>query len=255
VSLSRTPQGYVVSTECRKAATDNGFRRFLGEDDGWFAFGSTTAEGRIWLTASSEAGPWLLSIDHSGVLREAAIERADLEGPGIARFAFGNLKELYAALSSIYELSVTLPFPNNPIDVFNQAIKGMPRITEAEGKAVQRIGQDIYRDGLISFWHGRCPLTGIREPELLRASHAKPWRDCEADVERLDVYNGLLLSALWDAAFDKGMVTFSEGGEVVCSKTLGDAARKSLLENATNKIELVEKHQDYMQWHRNHIFR
>lgn len=247
-------KSFVISTECKKAATDNGFRRFLGEDDGWFGFGSTTAKGRIWLAASSEAGPWFLSIDHSGVLSETSLQKAELEGPGIARFSFGTLNELYAALSSIYDLSVTLPFPNNPIDAFNQATKGMPRTTEAERKTVQRIGQDIYRDGLMSFWHGRCPLTGIREPELLRASHAKPWRDCEADGERLDVHNGLLLSALWDAAFDKGMVTFSEEGEVVCSKTLGDAARKNLLENASNKIELTEKHQDYMHWHRSHIF-
>ncbi|WP_425471428.1 HNH endonuclease [Shimia litoralis] len=97
-------------------------------------------------------------------------------------------------------------------------------------------------------------MTDIREPALLRASHAKPWRDCEADVERLDVHNGLLLSALWDAAFDKGMITFSEEGDVVCSKTLGNAARRNLLENAASKVELTVEHQTYMHWHRRHIF-
>ncbi|WP_246176464.1 HNH endonuclease [Rhodovulum strictum] len=35
----------------------------------------------------------------------------------------------------------------------------------------------------------------------LTASHIIPWKDCTTDAERLDVHNGLLLSALWDAAF------------------------------------------------------
>jgi hypothetical protein len=33
-------------------------------------------------------------------------------------------------------------------------------------------------------------------------SHIVPWAECD-DARRLDVDNGLPLSALWDAAFDK----------------------------------------------------
>src|SRR5438093_853602 len=54
---------------------------------------------------------------------------------------------------------------------------------------------------------GRCPLTGVTVPAVLRASHILPWADC-TDAQRLDVHNGLLLSALWDAAFDCGLVSF-----------------------------------------------
>ena len=84
---------------------------------------------------------------------------------------------------------------------------------------VQRIGQDIFRKALLAYWNGRCPLTGIADPELLRASHIKPWSACETDAERLDVHNGLLLSALWDAAFDKGLVTFADDGTPILSPT------------------------------------
>jgi hypothetical protein len=31
-------------------------------------------------------------------------------------------------------------------------------------------------------------------------------------MQRLDVHNGLLLSALWDAAFDQGLVSFDADG-------------------------------------------
>ncbi|TIU99337.1 MAG: HNH endonuclease, partial [Mesorhizobium sp.] len=88
----------------------------------------------------------------------------------------------------------------------------LPRTTEAERLVVQRVGQDIFRKALLEYWQGRCPLTGITEPVLLRASHIVPWAECKSDAQRLDVHNGLLLSALWDAAFDGGLVSFSDNG-------------------------------------------
>jgi predicted restriction endonuclease len=76
---------------------------------------------------------------------------------------------------------------------------------------VQRIGQDVFRDALMDYWGGRCQLTGITDAALLRALHIVPWAEC-SDEQRLDVHNGLLLSALWDAAFDKGLVSFADNG-------------------------------------------
>jgi len=60
---------------------------------------------------------------------------------------------------------------------------------------------------LLDLWEGRCAVTGLAVPELLRASHIKPWADCETDAERLDVYNGFLLAPHLDAAFDLGFIT------------------------------------------------
>jgi predicted restriction endonuclease len=70
-------------------------------------------------------------------------------------------------------------------------------------------------------------LTGITEPALLRASHIVPWSEC-SDAQRLDVHNGLLLSALWDAAFDNGLVSFDDDGAVRVSAALGESARQAL---------------------------
>jgi predicted restriction endonuclease len=103
----------------------------------------------------------------------------------------------------------------------------VPRTTEAERLVIQRIGQDIFRQALMDYWGGCCPLTGITEPALLRASHIVPWSDC-SDAQRLDVHNGLLLSALWDAAFDKGLVSFDDDGTPRVSASLGVSARQAL---------------------------
>jgi putative restriction endonuclease len=85
----------------------------------------------------------------------------------------------------------------------------------------------VFRDALMDYWRGRCPLTGITEPALLRASHIVPWSDC-SDEQRLDVHNGLLLSALWDAAFDKGLVSFNDDGTLRVSNSLTEAACHTL---------------------------
>ncbi len=100
--------------------------------------------------------------------------------------------------------------------------------TEVERLVRQRIGQGIFRQSLMDYWDGRCAVTGIDQPELLRASHMKPWTDCANDAERLDVFNGLLLTADWDAAFDKGLVTFDDNGLAQFASALGVGARARL---------------------------
>ena len=53
--------------------------------------------------------------------------------------------------------------------------------SEAERLVVQRIGQNLFREGLLDLWGRalRCAATGLAVPALLRASHIKPWADCE----------------------------------------------------------------------------
>ena len=63
------------------------------------------------------------------------------------------------------------------------------------------------------------------DPALLRASHIVPWSDCNDEL-RLDVHNGLLLSALWDAAFDPGLVSFADDGTPLFGPKLSATARK-----------------------------
>lgn len=220
------PQSFIVREECEKAAWQNGFRRVLGEEAGWRAFGSTTAHGVIYLAAESSLGPWFLATDHAGVAAELDWPTTAMPGPGTCRYNFNALGELYAALNRAYALAISLP--DAPLREFESRVADLPRTTEIERLVVQRIGQDIFRDRLMEYWQGRCPLTGISDAPLLRASHIIPWADCESDAERLDVHNGLLLSALWDAAFDRALVTFNEDGEPEFSPALSDQARAEL---------------------------
>ena len=74
-----------------------------------------------------------------------------------------------------------------------------------------RVGQGKFRNDVANLW-GKgevCALTGIDVPELLIASHIKPWRESD-DIQRLDPCNGLLLVAHVDKAFDRYLLSFIE---------------------------------------------
>ncbi|WP_366936216.1 HNH endonuclease [uncultured Nitratireductor sp.] len=75
-----------------------------------------------------------------------------------------------------------------------------------------------------------------------------PWSECESDAERLDVHNGFLLSALWDAAFDRGLVTFSDDGKPEFSPQLSEAGRREL--RWSSPIPLTDDHRSRLSRHR-----
>jgi HNH endonuclease len=221
-----TPPGFVVRTEAQKAAWDNGFRLDRGVEGSWLHYASTTAPGSVWVAGTSQPGAWLLSIDHPGVIAEVgAMAASPVSGPGTATFIYETLTQLHAAFDRVYKLAISLP--DAPLVRFRAETAALPRTTEAERLVIQRIGQNLFRDALLDYWEGRCPLTGITEPALLRASHIVPWSECN-DQQRLDVHNGLLLSALWDAAFDQGLVSFGDDGMARAKPSLSAVVRQAL---------------------------
>jgi hypothetical protein len=243
------PPGFVVRTEAQKAASENGYRLECGVEGGWLRYASTTARGSIWIAGTSGRGPWFISLDHSGVIAEIGpLPVSPTPGPGVATFVVANLAELHTALDRVYKLAMSLP--EAPLDRFKAETGNLPRTTEAERMVIQRIGQDVFRDALMVYWDGRCPMTGITEPGLLRASHIVPWADC-TDAQRLDVHNGLLLSALWDAAFDRGLISFADDGTVLASSQLSERARKTLgVATAPPLTGLRDEHRRNLELHR-----
>lgn len=244
--MIQSPQSFIISEECQKVAWQNGYRRSLGETHGWARYGSTTAKGTVWFAAGGYEGPWFLALDHVGIAEDLNLPHAEVQGPGLVRYVYPNLTALYKIMPRVYQLGVTLP--DGPLEEFKAVIAGLPTTTEAEQLFIRRVGQDIFRDRLMTYWQGRCPLTGITDPALLRASHIIAWKDCSSDAERLNVHNGLLLSALWDAAFDRGLVTFDDDGCPKFSPSLSKAARNEL--RWTAPISLNDSHRARLSLHR-----
>jgi len=125
----------------------------------------------------------------------------------------------------------------------------IPAETEVMHMATRRIGQDVFRRMLLQYWNQRCPTSGISDPRLLRASHIKPWDVCE-NHERLSPFNGILLSANLDAAFDAGLISFSNGGALLRSDLISDANFLALGIGSSTRLSVTLQHEQFLAWHR-----
>lgn len=123
-------------------------------------------------------------------------------------------------------------------------------ITEREAIVKSRIGQGQFRNDLINFWQG-CSVTNCKNLPLLVASHIRPWRKCD-NVQRLDVYNGLLLTPNLDKLFDRGYISFDDKGRIISSESLPLSDMKTLGVDRTMKLARIEsQHKPYLDFHRN----
>lgn len=114
-----------------------------------------------------------------------------------------------------------------------------------------RVGQGHFRTKLIQMWGG-CAVTGYRNTQLLLASHIKPWRKSNNE-ERLDRFNGLLLLANLDKAFDLGFISFDDNGKVLISSCLETPNVIGLREDMSFKI--MNDHKRYLGFHREELFK
>ena len=143
--------------------------------------------------------------------------------------------------------------PNELIHLRDE-IAAMPE-TEVIAQSTQRRGQDKIRKVLLET-RRRCEVSDLEIPELLRASHIKPWKD-SSNAERLDLENVLLLAVNYDAAFDAGLISFNaETGGIIISPTvpleqlhlLGIDCQATLPKPSGKRAE-------YLKWHYAHIFK
>jgi putative restriction endonuclease len=88
----------------------------------------------------------------------------------------------------------------------------------AQSTVERRVGQGFFRRSVFANFDNRCCITGIEESALLNASHIVPWG---LNVRnRHNPANGLCLSATFDRAFDRGLITLDDTYAVVVSKSL-----------------------------------
>ncbi len=142
----------------------------------------------------------------------------------------------------------------------------LPDEPEREGGEIirptrQRINQDFFRQTILAAYNGNCCITGINIPQVLVASHIKPWAKC-APKEKLNPRNGLCLNALHDRAFDRGLITITGDFKIKISGEIRQlknaAAQKWLGEFDGQKIHLPEKFMpsaDFLAWHNHNIFK
>ncbi len=121
-------------------------------------------------------------------------------------------------------------------------------VTSYKAWVETRIGQQKFRENLLQYWR-ECSVTGCSFHEVLIASHIVPWSEA-SDSERLDVFNGLLLTPNLDKLFDNYLISFNSDGNILISKSLSSKAKSDLGINPSMKLRRTdEKLLSYLQKH------
>jgi len=253
-----------------KAGYDNGFEIVQKSDASVVSLRSSLHPVKVDISVGNHEGAYALKFSDTLSLQELK------RGLNNELFLNGiieawNRELLGVVLKRAAELGIALPdgptrlyneqlenyLEKNPQERsnFNETEKSMFHGTVREQLVKQRIGQDVYRDALFKYWKGCCAITAIDIPEMLRASHIKPWADCDNDGDRLNVYNGFLLSANYDALFDKGLITFDDKGFILYSSKLSKSQISEIGGDKNKSLRWIdERHLPFLEWHRNHVF-
>lgn len=129
--------------------------------------------------------------------------------------------------------------------------------TDREALINARRGQGVFRKRVLQI-EAQCRLTGVDDPDHLRASHIMPWGQ-SSHQQRLDRHNGLMLAPHVDHLFDRGHISFNDDGTLLVAndairallKTWGiDADAPSRAARPFDPKQCI-----YMDWHRTHLFR
>ena len=165
----------------------------------------------------------------------------DVKGKGMYSAALSHYRKFLADISQI----------DVNADIKQIMIDKTLSETEKSILVKTRVGQGSFRTKLIQMWGG-CAVTGYRNTQLLLASHIKPWRKSNNE-ERLDKFNGLLLLANLDKAFDLGFISFSDQGKVMISSQLESPSMIGLDESMS--LNVAAEHKRYLAYHRAELFK
>lgn len=119
-----------------------------------------------------------------------------------------------------------------------------------------RSNQNVFRKIILEIYNQSCCITGLNIPEVNRASHIIPW--AEDEKKRLDPRNGLCLSATYDAAFDRNLISLDDQYRIIISKDISDhytnkSVKEFFINKEGDKISLPSSylpHKEYLSDHR-----
>lgn len=123
-----------------------------------------------------------------------------------------------------------------------------------------RVNQSVFRQMVLSNYNNKCAITGIDIPELLLASHIIPWSKNEE--HRLNPENGICFSALYDKAFDTGLIGINTNHEIIFSDAIKKKKEsefyiKYFISLENQKIIVAQKYsprKEFLEYHLDTIF-
>ena len=193
-----------------------------------------------------------------GTSMEASEVAPALSPPGIETALGFTQVQTEAPVSNLFETWVDdeVAEPVEGSQEAAHAISSDPRFARVSAKTRvalinARVGQGGYRRRMLALWHNRCALTSCDVAEVLIASHARSWSDCDSVEDCLNEYNGLLLAGTLDRLFDSGLISFSNDGSTLIHASLSAGQRDELGLSSIKRLRFVcNEHQPFLSSHR-----
>lgn len=168
-----------------------------------------------------------------------------------------NFDELFFESEDLLLSRIENKEPKTDVEkLIDESKKGEYKIRETK----VRVNQDYFRTIVMSNYTNGCGITGISIPELLVASHIKPWSKDERN--RLNPSNGICLSATFDKAFDKGFITIDSDFKVLFSNKLKKYLKEDFYKSEFERFENLRMNlpikflpnDEFLKYHNEEIF-
>ena len=180
--------------------------------------------------------------------------------PEIFEEFYMNLEEL-----TFVAASIRAEMAGGPMDIQSiiRDLAQLPPGEYSEQIVKTRLGQQYFRTAVLNSYGNRCCVTGLSVPDLLIASHIKPWADSDIRTERTNPCNGLCLNPFHDRAFDQGYITIDNKFTIIASRKLKDSGMDETTQDwfmsyVGKQIILPDKFipgKEFIEYHNDVIFK
>lgn len=154
--------------------------------------------------------------------------------------------------STISVVFTALDLPGSPKIgdeiVDSSSTKGWDVLRTTKG----RFGHTKFKEELINYWGNKCAVLGLKNPaggKFLIASHIIPWSIANEN-DKVQQFNGLLLSPHLDRLFDAGYISFDDHGKLLYKPEYSELLEQMAIPSDSKLRKLDKKHIPFLRKHR-----
>lgn len=100
-----------------------------------------------------------------------------------------------------------------------QGAKPLSDLTDHRRVTRERV---FFKKAVLSAYNDQCYISGCAVPQMLVASHIRPYSKCRSEADRVSPDNGICLNTFYDKAFDSGLMTITPSMQIFISPIISN---------------------------------
>lgn len=110
------------------------------------------------------------------------------------------------------------------LDLFDASpLQGAKPLSSLNNRNQVSRERHFFKRAVLSTYDNRCFISGCALPQMLIASHIKPYSECRSAEDRVSPDNGICLNTFYDKAFDSGLITITSAMKLYVSPIVKDS--------------------------------